>query len=290
LHRVSLGDFELTVLSDGPYWLDGGAMFGVVPKPLWSKKMQADDQNRITLGLNSLLIRTGDQTVLVETGIGPKLNDKAEAIYGHEPQLIDSLAAANVAPDEIDVVINTHLHFDHCGWNTYPKDNKFLPTFPRAKYYVQRGEWEHAQEQHDRDKVSYNHPNYNPLVESGQMELLNGPREIVPGVSVKVFPGHTHHMQAVYVISGGKTAVYISDLVPTTSHLDATWVMGYDLDPIACIDNRKRFYAEAVPNEYLVCFTHDHVRPLAYIEDKGNGKYGYREVAAGQVTEAPVGR
>jgi glyoxylase-like metal-dependent hydrolase (beta-lactamase superfamily II) len=290
LHRVSIGDFELTVLSDGPYWLDGGAMFGVVPKPLWSKKIQADDQNRITLGLNSLLIRTGDQTVLVETGIGPKLNDKAKAIYGHEPQLIDSLAAANVAPDEIDVVINTHLHFDHCGWNTYPKDNKFLPTFPRAKYYVQRGEWEHAQEQHDRDKVSYNHPNYNPLVESGQMELLNGPREIVPGVSVKVFPGHTHHMQAVYVISGGKTAVYISDLVPTTSHLDATWVMGYDLDPIACIDNRKRFYAEAVPNEYLVCFTHDHVRPLAYIEDKGNGKYGYREVAAGQVTEAPVGR
>jgi glyoxylase-like metal-dependent hydrolase (beta-lactamase superfamily II) len=288
LHRVSLGDFELTVLSDGPYWLDGGAMFGVVPKPLWSKKMQADDQNRITLGLNSLLIRTGDQTVLVETGIGPKLNDKAKAIYGHEPQLIDSLAAANVAPDEIDVVINTHLHFDHCGWNTYPKDNKFLPTFPRAKYYVQRGEWEHAQEQHDRDKVSYNHPNYNPLVESGQMELLNGPREVVPGVRVKVFPGHTHHMQAVYVISGGKTAVYISDLVPTTSHLDATWVMGYDLDPIACIDNRKRFYAEAVPNEYLVCFTHDHVRPLAYIEDKGNGKYGYREVAAGQVTEAPV--
>jgi glyoxylase-like metal-dependent hydrolase (beta-lactamase superfamily II) len=290
LHRVSLGEFELTVLSDGPYWLDGGAMFGVVPKPLWSKKIQADDQNRITLGLNSLLIRTGDQTVLVETGIGPKLNDKAKAIYGHEPQLIDSLAAANVAPDEIDVVINTHLHFDHCGWNTYPKDNKFLPTFPRAKYYVQRGEWEHAQEQHDRDKVSYNHPNYNPLVESGQMELLTGPREIVPGVSVKVFPGHTHHMQAVYVTSGGKTAVYISDLVPTTSHLDATWVMGYDLDPIACIDNRKRFYAEAVPNEYLVCFTHDHVRPLAYIEDKGNGKYGYREVAAGQVTEAPVGR
>jgi glyoxylase-like metal-dependent hydrolase (beta-lactamase superfamily II) len=290
LHRVSLGEFELTVLSDGPYWLDGGAMFGVVPKPLWSKKIQADDQNRITLGLNSLLIRTGDQTVLIETGIGPKLNDKAKAIYGHEPQLIDSLAAANVAPDEIDVVINTHLHFDHCGWNTYPKDNKFLPTFPRAKYYVQRGEWEHAQEQHDRDKVSYNHPNYNPLVESGQMELLTGPRDIVPGVSVKVFPGHTHHMQAVYVTSGGKTAVYISDLVPTTSHLDATWVMGYDLDPIACIDNRKRFYAEAVPNEYLVCFTHDHVRPLAYIEDKGNGKYGYREVAAGQVTEAPVGR
>lgn len=290
MHRVSLGDFELTVLSDGPYWLDGGAMFGVVPKPLWSKKIQADDQNRITLGLNSLLIRTGDHTVLVETGIGPKLNDKAKAIYGHEPQLIDSLAAANVAPDEIDVVINTHLHFDHCGWNTYPKDGKFLPTFPRAKYYVQRGEWEHAQEQHDRDKVSYNHPNYNPLVESGQMELLTGDREIVPGVAVKLFPGHTPHMQAVYIASARKTAVYISDLVPTTSHLDTTWVMGYDLDPIACIDNRKRFYAEAIPGEYLVCFTHDHTRPLAYIEDKGNGKYGYREVAAGQVAEAPVGR
>jgi len=290
LHRVSLGDFDLTVLSDGPYWLDGGAMFGVVPKPLWSKKIDVDDQNRITLGLNSLLIRTGEHNVLVETGIGPKLNDKAKAIYGHEPQLIDNMAAANISADEIDVVINTHLHFDHCGWNTYPKDGKFLPTFPRAKYYVQKGEWEHAQEQHDRDRVSYNHPNYNPLVESGQMELLSGDREIVPGVSVRVFPGHTHHMQAVFVTSGGKTAVYISDLIPTSAHMDATWVMGYDLDPIACIDNRKRFYAEAVPNDYLICFTHDHSRPLAYVDDKGNGKFTHREIAAAQVTEAPVGR
>lgn len=290
MHRVSLGDFELTVLSDGPYWLDGGAMFGVVPKPLWSRKIQADDQNRITLGLTSLLVRTGEHNVLVETGIGPKLNDKAKAIYGHEPQLLNNMAKAKVTPDEIDIVINTHLHFDHCGWNTYPKDGKFLPTFPRAKYYVQRGEWEHAQEQHERDRVSYNSPNYNPLVDSGQMELLTGDREIVPGVSVRLFPGHTHWMQAVYVTSGDKTAVYISDLIPTTAHLDATWVMGYDLDPITCINNRRRFYAEAVPNEYLVVFTHDHHRPLAYIQENGDGKYTFREISTPQVTEAPVGR
>jgi glyoxylase-like metal-dependent hydrolase (beta-lactamase superfamily II) len=290
LNRVSLGDFELTVLSDGPYWLDGGAMFGVVPKPLWSRKIHADDQNRIALGLTSLLVRTGDHNVLVETGIGPKLNDKAKAIYGHEPQLLNNMAKAKVAPDEIDIVINTHLHFDHCGWNTYLKDGKFLPTFPRAKYYVQRGEWEHAQEQHERDRVSYNSPNYNPLIDSGQMELLAGDRDIVPGISVKVFPGHTHWMQAVYVTSGAKTAVYISDLIPTTAHLDTTWVMGYDLDPITCINNRKRFYAEAVPNEYLVVFTHELHRPMAYIQEKGDGKYTFREVEARQVTEAPVAR
>jgi glyoxylase-like metal-dependent hydrolase (beta-lactamase superfamily II) len=287
LHRVSLGDFELTVLSDGPYWLDGGAMFGVVPKPLWSKKIQADEQNRITLGLNSLLIRTGDHNVLVETGIGPKLNDKAKAIYGHEPQLMKEFEQTKLDSDEIDIVINTHLHFDHCGWNTYPKDGKFLPTFPRAKYYVQRGEWEHAQEQHDRDRVSYNSPNYNPLIESGQMVLLSGEREIVPGVSVKLFPGHTRHMQAVYVTSGGKTAVYVSDLVPTTAHLDATWVMGYDLDPITCIDNRKRFYAEAVPNEYLVVFTHDLNRPMAYIDVPGDRGGASDGSPCGEVGQPP---
>jgi glyoxylase-like metal-dependent hydrolase (beta-lactamase superfamily II) len=290
LHRVSLGDFELTVLSDGPYWLDGGAMFGVVPKPLWSKKIAADDQNRITLGLNSLLVRTGDHNVLVETGIGPKLNDKAKAIYGHEPLLIKNFEQAKVSPDDIDIVINTHLHFDHCGWNTYPKNGNFVATFPRAKYYVQRGEWEHAQEQHERDRVSYNSPNYNPLIDTGQMELLTDDRDIVPGVSVKLYPGHTHWMQAVYVTSGGKTAVYISDLIPTSAHMDVTWVMGYDLDPIKCIDNRKRFYAEAVANDYLIVFTHDLNRPMAYVEAKGDGKYTHRDIATAQVTEAPVGR
>lgn len=272
LHSAKVGDFELTVLSDGTYWLDGGAMFGVVPKPLWSRRKGADEQNRITLGLNSLLIRGGEKNILVETGVGPKLGEKQQQIYGNQAALLRSFETMQLSPDDIDIVINTHLHFDHCGYNTYYRDGRAVATFPRATYFVQRGEWEHAQEQHDRDKVSYISDNYNPLLESGQMKLLEGDTAIAPGVRVKVFPGHTRNLQAVIIESHGHTACYISDLIPTTAHLDPTWVMGYDLDPIACIDNRKKFYEAAIPQQWLVAFTHDHEHPLAYIERDERGK------------------
>ena len=272
LHRTAVGDLELTVLTDGTYWLDGGAMFGVVPKPLWSKRTHADDQNRITLGLNSLLIRGGEKTVLVETGIGPKLSEKQQQIYGNKSSLLHSFETMQLSPGDIDIVINSHLHFDHCGWNTYYKDGRATPTFPRATYYAQRGEWEHAQEQHDRDRVSYISDNYNPLINSGQMKLLQGDAEIIPGVRVKLFPGHTRNLQAILIESQGKTACYISDLIPTSAHLDPTWVMGYDLDPILCIDNRKKFYEVAIPEKWLVVFTHDHEHPFAYVERDERGK------------------
>jgi glyoxylase-like metal-dependent hydrolase (beta-lactamase superfamily II) len=148
-----------------------------------------------------------------------------------------------VAPDEIDIVVNTHLHFDHCGWNTMRLGDRVVPTFPKAKYYVQEGEWRHAQQQHVRDAISYISDNYNPLIESGQMQLLRGDQEIVPGLSVRVFPGHTMNMQAVVVTSGGKTACYISDLIPTSAHIDLTWVMAFDLSPIDTIDSKKRYYS-----------------------------------------------
>jgi glyoxylase-like metal-dependent hydrolase (beta-lactamase superfamily II) len=271
--RTTLGDFELSILTDGTYWLDGGAMFGVIPKPMWNKKKAADERNRITLGLNSLLIRGGEKTVLVETGVGPKLGEKRQQIYGNQARLLQSFETSKVSPDEIDIVINTHLHFDHCGWNTYyDAQGRATATFPRATYYVQRGEWEHAQEQHDRDAVSYLSDNYNPLIDRGQMKLLEGDAQIAPGVRVKVFPGHTHHMQAVIIESRGKMACYVSDLIPTTSHLDPVWVMGYDLDPIACIDNRKKFYEKAIPEGWLVAFTHDHEHPFAYVEQDDRGK------------------
>ena len=276
MHRVTLGDFELSILSDGNYWLDGGAMFGVVPKPLWERKARADEQNRITLGLNSLLVRTGDHNVLIETGIGNKLTDKARAIYGNEQRLLKSFEEAHVSPEEIDIVINTHLHFDHCGWNTMLHNGNIVPTFPRARYYAQRGEWEHASTQHIRDRVSYNAPNYDPLIENGQMLLIEGDCEIVPGVSVRVYPGHTRNHQAVFIRSGGQTAVYIGDLIPTTAHLDVTWVMAYDLFPLDTIESRKRFYSEAVPNGYLCVFTHDPDTPFAYVEPRGEGKYSWR--------------
>ncbi len=270
--RATLGDFELTVLSDGTYCLDGGAMFGVIPKPMWSKRKPADELNRITLGLNSLLIRGGGKTILVETGIGPKLDEKRQKIYGNQALLLQSFETMQLSPDDIDIVINSHLHFDHCGWNTHYKDGRAVPTFPRATYYAQQGEWEHAQEQHERDAVSYLTDNYDPLLQNGQMQLVKGDAQIAPGVRVKLFPGHTHHMQAVIVESQGKTACYVSDLIPTTAHLDPIWVMGYDLDPITCIDNRKQFYKSAIPEKWLVAFTHDHEHPFAYVESDERGR------------------
>ena len=193
-------------------------------------------------------------------------------IYNQPAQLLDNLASAGIAPEDIDIVINSHLHFDHCGWNTIRNGDKVVPTFPKAKYYAQEGEWRHARQQHERDAVSYLTANYDPLVETGQMELLNGNHEIVPEVWVEIFPGHTENMQAVVLRSGGKTACYISDLIPTRAHLDPTWVMAFDLSPIATIDNRKRYYARAIPEKWLTIFTHDSQIPWAYIELDEKGK------------------
>jgi glyoxylase-like metal-dependent hydrolase (beta-lactamase superfamily II) len=278
MDRITLGDFELSIFSDGLYPLDGGAFFGVVPKVMWSKKVVADERNFVTAGLNSLLIRTGTQNILVETGIGNKLSEKMIKIYGQPAKLLDNLSAAGVAPDDIDIVINTHLHFDHCGWNTVRRGDQVVATFPRAKYYVQEGEVLHGHEQHIRDAVSYISENYDPLVKSGQMELLCGDRQIVPGVSVKVFPGHTYHMQAVIVTSGGKTACYISDLIPTAAHIDPTWVMAFDLSPIDTINSRERYYGEALPGKWLTVFTHGADRPWAYIEKDLSGKLVARPI------------
>ncbi len=283
---TTLGDFELLHCTDGTYLLDGGAMFGVVPKTLWQKRIAADEQNRIQLGLNSVVARTGQHTVLIETGIGNKQTPKMREIHGNQELLPASLAAAGVSLTEIDVVINTHLHFDHCGWNTtlHP-DGSVSPTFPNARYFAHRGEVEHGHLQLDRDRVSYLSPNFDPLIESGQMTLLGHPElpgpgaehTLVPGISVELFPGHTAHMMAVHLRSrahGGAVehACYIGDLIPTSHHLDPTWVMGYDLDPLLSIQQRKRFLARAIPERWTVLFTHDHEVPKARIALNEKGK------------------
>jgi len=292
MHRLTLGDFELSVFSDGTYPLDGGAFFGVIPKVMWSRKMEADERNYITSGLNSLLVRTGKQTVLIETGMGNKLSERMVKFYGQPAKLLDNLAAAGVAPDDIDIVINSHLHFDHCGWNTIrDKSGKIVPTFPRAKYYAPEGEWQYARKPSERDSISFISDNYDPLVASGQMTLLKGSEEIVPGISVKTFPGHTAHMLGI-IIRGNQnphisqkardmghpdsapaaTACYISDLMPTTSHIDLTWGMGFDLYPLQTIESKKEYYARALPERWLTVFTHDPKTPWAYIERDELGK------------------
>jgi glyoxylase-like metal-dependent hydrolase (beta-lactamase superfamily II) len=271
--QLPLGNFELSIFSDGTYPLDGGAFFGVIPKVMWSRKVAADERNYVQAGLNSLLIRTGKQNVLVETGMGNKLSERMIKFYGQPAKLLENLAAAGIAPEDIDIVINTHLHFDHCGWNTVrDKDGKIVPTFPRAKYYAPEGEWQYARRPSERDSISYIPDNYDPLVQSGQMTLLKGGEEIVPGISVKTFPGHTAHMQAVIVESGGRTACYISDLIPTTAHLDITWGMSFDLYPLQTIESKKQYYAKAIPEKWLTVFTHDPKMPWAYVEQDESGK------------------
>jgi glyoxylase-like metal-dependent hydrolase (beta-lactamase superfamily II) len=279
--RTTVGDFEITVLSDGFYFLDGGAMFGVVPKPLWEKRAPADNENRILLGLNTVVVRTGKHIVAIETGIGNKLSDKLRGIYGAQEKLPQAFSAAGIKPESIDIVINSHLHFDHCGWNTTrTPQGKIIPTFPNARYFAHRGEVEHGHMQLERDAISYISENYDPLVENGQMTLLDVKRgeaqEIVPGVSVECFPGHTSQLMAVHLDSAGRHACYISDLIPTSAHLDITWVMGYDLDPLTCIEERKRFYSRAIPEKWLVLFTHDHHNPFGYVTLNEKGKPALR--------------
>lgn len=267
MHRLTLGDFELSILSDGTYPLDGGAFFGVIPKVMWSRRVQADEQNHVAAGLNSLLVRTGEKNVLIETGIGNKLSERMIKFYGQPAKLLDSFSAAGIAPEEVDAVINTHLHFDHCGWNTMRRaDGAIIPTFPRAKYYAPQEEWEYAQRPSDRDAISYISANYDPLVSSGQMTLLNGGEEIVPGISVRIFPGHTAHMQAVIIQSRGNTACYISDLIPTSAHIDIAWGMSFDLYPLETIESKKRYYLQSIPQRWLTVFTHDPKTPWAYVE------------------------
>jgi glyoxylase-like metal-dependent hydrolase (beta-lactamase superfamily II) len=271
--HLTLGDYELSIFSDGTYPLDGGAFFGVVPKVMWSRKVEADERNYVDTGLNSLLIRTGKQTVLVETGMGNKLSERMVKFYGQPAKLLENLATAGVAPEDVDIVINTHLHFDHCGWNTVRNANgKIVPTFPRAKYYAPEGERQYARRPSERDSISYIPDNYDPLVASGQMTLLKGGEELVPGISVKTFCGHTAHMQGVIVTSGGKTACYISDLIPTTAHIDITWGMGFDLYPLDTIESKKHYYARAIPEKWLTVFTHDPKTPWAYVEKDELGK------------------
>ncbi len=283
MHSLRLGDFELSIFPDGTYPLDGGAFFGVVPKVMWSRKVAADEKNYVTAGLNSLVIRTdsprGRQTILVETGMGNKLSSRMAKFYGQPAQLLDNLAAGGIAPEDVDIVINSHLHFDHCGWNTVrDRDGKFVATFPRAKYYAPEGEWQYARHPSERDAISYISENYDPLVESGQMTLLKGGEEIVPGISVKTFPGHTMHMQAVMVQSQRRTACYISDLIPTTAHIVLTWGMGFELYPLQTIESKKHYYAQAVPEKWLTVFTHDANTPWAYVEKDDLGKMVARKV------------
>lgn len=278
---MKLGNLEFHIISDGHCYLDGGAMFGVIPKPLWEKKAKPDARNRIQLAMNCLLVVAGGKRILVETGAGTKWSHKLRDIYGFDgSRLVNGLRHHGLGPDDIDVVINTHLHFDHCGGNTRVEKDKVVATFPHARYVVQRGEFEHAVNPTERDRASYFDDNYVPLSEANKLSLLEGDRAIAPGVELIRVPGHTADMQCVKLSGGGKTAFAFADLVPTTAHLPLPWIMGYDLYPLTTLENKKRWVAQTIREEWLALFVHDPAVPAGYIRER-DGKWEVQPVTVG---------
>ena len=271
--RYSLGDLELISLFDGFLRLDGGSMFGVVPKPLWEQKAPADARNRIVLATRPLVVR-GARTMIVDAGIGDKEDARFADIYGvdRSRNLDHALAEAELAPDDIDIVLASHLHFDHAGGFTVrDASGRVRPRFPRAQYIVRRGEWEDATHPHARNRASYLPDNYVPLAETGVLQLVDEDRTIMPGVRVRRTGGHTMHHQMIAIESGGRTAAFVADLMPTTAHLGEAWIMAYDLYPMDTLAAKKAFVKEAIERETLVFFEHDPLVCAAYIREK-NGK------------------
>lgn len=271
---MQLGNFELLSLSDGTFRLDGGAMFGVVPKPLWSRRTTPDDRNRIPLGLRPLLVRTATHTVLIDGGIGGKMSAKDQDIYAiqRQPTLDDSLAAAGVQPDDIDIVILTHLHFDHIGDLVIREDGTLRPHFPRARHFIRRAEWHDATHTHERNRASYLPENFVPLADAGVVEFHDDDLEVVPGITVVRTGGHAMHHQIVRVESEGRVAVFTADLIPTTAHVDEAWIMGYDLYPMDTLAYKKRFVREAIEREYVIFFEHDPSIPAGVIRESDGRK------------------
>jgi len=275
----TLGDLRLHAIDSGLQWLDGGAMFGVVPKPLWERRIPADERNRIPLAARCLLVETPDELVLIETGLGNKADARAVEIYGIDSRPADPLMgpdrlqagirALGYTPDDVTLVINTHLHFDHAGGNTWRDDGGALRvSFPRARYLVQWTEWEYAHATNERTRASYLADDFDPVHAAGAFDFLHGEGEVVPGVSVVATPGHTPHHQSVLVRSRGEVACFLGDVVPTMAHLPLPWIMGYDVEPLVTLESKRRILGQAVREGWLLVSTHDPVIPWGILEER----------------------
>lgn len=279
---MKLGVFEITPVTDGRFRLDGGAMFGVVPKVLWEKCCPADERNRIQMGLNCLLVRAHGKNILVDTGLGDKWDAKFTDMFALDrtPPLYDSLKAQGLTAEDIHMVINTHLHFDHCGGNTMRDDGALAPAFPKAKCFVQRGEYEDAVRANERTRASYRKENFTPIAHVNQWEFLDGDTELAPGISVVVTAGHTKHHQCVKIESEGKVAFYLGDLIPTVSHLPLPYIMGYDLYPMQTLETKRWALDRAFEEHWLLIFEHDPKIQMGYVKKDVEGKYYLEEVKA----------
>jgi glyoxylase-like metal-dependent hydrolase (beta-lactamase superfamily II) len=254
-------------------------MFGVVPKPLWERRIPADERNRIQLGMRCLLIEHASGLVLIDTGAGNKEDDKFKNIYGIENEgandrtsLEDGLAELNVTPADISIVINTHLHFDHAGGNTYRDEaGNIEPSFPKARYIVKRGEYEYATHTNERTAASYFERNFQPVVRDSQFEFVVREKEIVKGIRVIPTPGHTPFHQSVLIESEGERAFFLADMCPTSAHLPLPWIMGYDVEPLVSLETKRRIFRQAEDEDWLLIFEHDATVPWGRIEHDGKG-------------------
>jgi len=280
VQSLDWGTVRLHALDAGRVRLDGGAMFGVVPKPLWERKIPADERNRIPLSLRCLLLETPTARILVETGIGNKEDAKFRDIYGvdNEPspgtpyldRLHEALSQLGLRAEDIDIVVNTHLHFDHAGGNTVrDAEGQVRVAFPRARYVVQRGEWDWAHRPNERTQASYLPANFDPVAAAGQLELVDGERELVPGVVLWPTPGHTPHHQSVLVRAGDRVACFVGDLIPTAAHLPLPWIMAYDLEPLRTLETKRAVLARAAAEGWLLVFPHDPVRAWGVLHVDG---------------------
>jgi len=269
--RYTLGDLKLISLSDGFFRLDGGAMFGVVPRTLWETRLPPDDRNRIPLGLRPLIVR-GAETMIIDAGCGDKMDAKLADIYGLDRSyhLDHALAEASLTVDDIDIVLASHLHFDHVGgFTTRAADGRVVPRFPNARYVAHRQEWDDATHPHERNKASYLQENFVPLQDAGVLTLVDDNAEIMPGVSYRRSGGHTAHHQVVMIESAGATAVFAADMYPTAAHIPDAWVMGYDLYPMDTLGFKRAFAREAVEREYLIFFEHDPSMAAGILREQG---------------------
>ncbi len=282
---MKLGAFEIYSVTDGRFRLDGGAMFGVVPKVLWEKCCHADESNRITLSLTALLIRANGKNILVDTGLGAKEDEKFHRMFAVErrPTILESLRRLGLGPDEIHLVINTHLHFDHAGGNTIrEEDGSIRPTFPKARYMIQRGEFEDAVSANERTRASYRQDNFSSINRINQWEFLYGDTEVAPGITAVVTTGHTRCHQSVKIESNGETAFFLGDLIPTVSHLPLPYIMGYDLAPIHTLETKRWVLNRAFEEQWLVLFEHDPSVQAGYVRKDQEGMYYLQEVSVWQ--------
>lgn len=275
----TLGRWRMHALQAGGQQLDGGAMFGVVPKTLWERRIAADVKNRIPLGMRCLLVEHDDGLVLIDTGLGNKENAKFLDIYGVEnagadgrTALEDGLREAGFAAADVTLVINTHLHFDHAGGNTYRNDGgEILSAFPNARFVVQAGERDYAASANERTSASYFSMNWDSIVSAGRFEFINGPQELLPGISVRMTPGHTPFHQSVVLRSGGETACFLGDVVPTAHHLPLPWIMGYDVEPLVTLESKRALLADALREAWLLIFEHDAAVGFGRVAHDGKG-------------------